>query len=186
MTGRRGRPLHAENEGDQCEAVTFETNWKRDNKIDLRCPFFAKVLIDGRRLCNKHAQTDALAIALEKHEAELILRPALRPTYARVSSYTFDRIANEATRDRLEAERKAREEAEQQASTMFGLRIAAELQAATAESRLAQVERETIERCAKVCEYYASDIAASAAGSAAASNLAADIRALEGEKHENS
>ena len=83
---KRGQPLHAKTEGDQCQAITFETNWKRDKNIDLRCPFIAKVLIDGRRLCNKHAQTDALAILMERHEAEVILRPVARPLYSRVTS----------------------------------------------------------------------------------------------------
>jgi len=83
----RGHELPAETDGDRCEATTFETSWKRDNKVDLRCPFIAKVLIDGKRLCNKHAQTDALAILIDRHEAEIILRPAARPLYSRVCSY---------------------------------------------------------------------------------------------------
>lgn len=87
---KRGQPLHATTDGDRCEAVTFETQWKREKKIDLRCPFIAKVFIDGRRLCNKHAQSDALAIMIEKHEAEIILRPVARPLYSRVCSYEKD------------------------------------------------------------------------------------------------
>lgn len=84
---KRGQPLHATTDGDRCQATTFETEWKRTNKKDLRCPFIAKVLIDGRSLCNKHAQTDALAILMERHEAEIILRPVARPLYARVCTY---------------------------------------------------------------------------------------------------
>jgi len=85
---KRGQPLHAETDGDRCEATTLATEWKRSKNIDLRCPFIAKVLIDCRRLCNKHAQTDALAILIDRHDAEIILRPVTRPLYARVCSYT--------------------------------------------------------------------------------------------------
>jgi hypothetical protein len=81
----RGTPLHAKNTKDQCEAVTFETHWKRDRKVDLRCPFIARITIGKKRLCHKHAQLEALAILVDKDTAQIIPQPERRLMYEQVS-----------------------------------------------------------------------------------------------------
>ena len=74
----RGRALHATNEKDQCGAVTTETDWKRRNKIDLRCPFNARLTVGGKRLCSKHAMLEAIAILLAQGKAQINPRPETR------------------------------------------------------------------------------------------------------------
>jgi len=81
----RGRPLLPKIERERCEAQTIETHWKRDRKLDLRCPFFATLMIGEKRLCDKHAKMEALSICIEKGIcAVLPPPPQARVKYQRV------------------------------------------------------------------------------------------------------
>lgn len=71
----KGRLLHATTEKDQCEAITQETDWKRLNGINLRCPFYAKLVISNKRLCARHGQLEALAVLIAQGKAQIIPRP---------------------------------------------------------------------------------------------------------------
>jgi hypothetical protein len=80
----RGSPRLPENDGHRCQAVTIETEWKRRNKTDLRCPFFARLEINGKRLCNKHAEIEAVATLINLGKARRIMMPAQRAPYEAV------------------------------------------------------------------------------------------------------
>ena len=80
----KGKPARALNPSSQCEAVTFETNWKREGKTDLRCPFIARLIVGRKRLCNKHGAMEATAICLEKKIALIISLPPARIPYQAV------------------------------------------------------------------------------------------------------
>jgi uncharacterized protein (DUF2126 family) len=83
---KRGRPAEAENSADQCEALTVMTEWKKEQKIEPRCPFVAKVRIDGISLCNKQAAIESLAVLIESGKAQVIARP-IRIRYGHVSLF---------------------------------------------------------------------------------------------------
>jgi hypothetical protein len=81
----KGRPLLAKLEKDQCEAVTLETHWKRERKLDLRCPFVARLSVGKKRLCHKHAQCEALALLIADGRAKILPAPQARQPYQPVS-----------------------------------------------------------------------------------------------------
>ena len=74
----RGRAMHAINDKDRCEAITILTEWKRANKVEPQCPFFAKLIIDEKRLCSRHAMLEAIAVLLTQGNAQIIPRPETR------------------------------------------------------------------------------------------------------------
>jgi len=81
----RGHPTRAERAEDQCEAVTVETPWKKRQQSELRCPYVAKVMVEHKRLCNRHASMEALAICLSTEKAQLITTiKTVRLPYQRV------------------------------------------------------------------------------------------------------
>lgn len=86
MTMRRGRPRSAESEAEQCVAITEMTEWKRKNHIGPRCPFVAKVLINSKRLCHRHAHIEALSICISNGSATLIPQQVKPSPYAPVKT----------------------------------------------------------------------------------------------------
>jgi hypothetical protein len=85
---RRGSPRLAENQGERCQALTIETEWKRENKADLQCPFFARLELNGKRLCNRHGELEAVATLLADGKAKRIAQPAVRLRYGPVPVVT--------------------------------------------------------------------------------------------------
>ena len=81
----KGKPLHAKNDESRCQAITFETAWKRDHATDLRCPFIAKIQINQKHLCHRHAHLEALAIMIKDGKAQIIPQPERRNPYQQVS-----------------------------------------------------------------------------------------------------
>ena len=81
----KGRARTTENDNERCVAATVMTEWKIKNKQDRRCPFIAKVFLNGKQLCHRHAQLEALGWMVETKKATVI--PQLpRPTpYSRVT-----------------------------------------------------------------------------------------------------
>lgn len=57
----------------KCQAITRDM-WFRKHKGE-RCEFGARVLIDGRKLCNRHASTLALKLMLRDGLASRIEQP---------------------------------------------------------------------------------------------------------------
>ena len=84
----KGKVLVARDNEGRCDAITFETNWKRNKKQDLRCPFVARLLIGTKHLCHRHAQCEALALLVESKVAKIIPVPERRLPYQRVGIAT--------------------------------------------------------------------------------------------------
>lgn len=60
---------------DLCQALTVGTAWKRDHGGDLRCQYLAKIRINGKDLCNRHAELEALAVLVRDKVAMVLPTP---------------------------------------------------------------------------------------------------------------
>jgi len=80
----KGKPSIASRDQDRCQARTIETQWKREKGTDLRCPFFARLLVGKKHLCSRHAMMEALAICVNEGRAQIIQIPQTRTPYQAV------------------------------------------------------------------------------------------------------
>ncbi len=80
----KGKLLKADSDDLRCEAKTIQTEWKRNKGVDLRCPYFVRIGINGKRLCTKHAQLEAMAMLFDQGKATEIQIPVQRHPFQHV------------------------------------------------------------------------------------------------------
>lgn len=68
-------PVPNKPQKDLCQALTVSTAWKRAHGDNLRCQYFARIRINGKDLCNRHAELEALAVLVRDKSAEILPTP---------------------------------------------------------------------------------------------------------------
>lgn len=71
----RGKPLVADSDADRCEALTIMSAWKVRRKIEQRCPFKARYVVQGHQFCMHHMRVEAVAICMERKDIHRLLLP---------------------------------------------------------------------------------------------------------------